>query len=209
MYQTKNCFITKQHILTTSLLDILFDCAFVSTKQHHPICLKYSLWMGCLDNRAIRKKEILSFREFSYVGIWFPSEASPICKKKWSPDSESASEITYRFFDSPEIANATAIFLADCWGGRQKNWQKTSLCCKETLSVIDFIFREWENLDTSLVLILPASSIWQLIKLKGHCNEYFDGFNFLCSILDFSQHLYFPCYTTNNTSIKQYLEEPH
>lgn len=124
MYQTKNCFITKQYILTTSLLDILIDCAFVSNKQHHPISLKYSLWMGCLGNRAKWIKEILSFRKFSYVGNWFPSEASPICKKKWGPDSESASEIIYRVFDSPEIANATAISLADCWGGRQRNWQK-------------------------------------------------------------------------------------
>lgn len=46
----------KQKILTTSLLDILIDCAFISNKQHHPISLKYSLWLGCLGNKAMWKK---------------------------------------------------------------------------------------------------------------------------------------------------------
>jgi len=43
MYQTKNCFIVQQYILTISLLHILIDRAFISNKQHHPISLKYSL----------------------------------------------------------------------------------------------------------------------------------------------------------------------
>lgn len=54
-------------------------------------------------------------------------------------------------------------------------------------------FSEWENSNiSSPVIILPASSIWQLNKLKGHFNEYFDYLNFLSSLLVFSQQLYSP-----------------
>lgn len=96
------------------MLDILIDRTFISNKQHQPISLKYSLWLGCLGNTAMWKKEILSLKEFSYFETWLLSEASPTCKKKGGPDSVSATEITYWLSNSPEIANATAIFLADC-----------------------------------------------------------------------------------------------
>lgn len=109
VYQNKNCCSIKQYILTTSCLDILIDCGFFSNKQHHPISLKYSLWPGYRSNRAMWKKEVFSLRDFSYFEIGLPPEASPICKKKQSPDFLSASEITYWFFDSPEITNETAI----------------------------------------------------------------------------------------------------
>lgn len=167
MYQNENCFSIKQYILTTSCLDILIDCAFFSNKQHHPISLKYSLWPGYLGNRAMWKKEVFSIREFSYFEICLPTEASPIYKKKQSLDILSVSEVTYRLFNSPEITNEISIrfrFFGRLLRRRERNWKENTLCFKKTLLVINFSFRKWDNSDTScLVMVLPASSTWQLI----------------------------------------------